>query len=260
MKRWGCAFAVALVLAGCGGDDDSPEAAATPHPALERLGAACTAYREATMAELPPALPAEWGAYIRERGRLVDRFVAAVRKEPAEGPVREPRGRLLAAGSNVLSIVNEISGGTDLDSFAAVLFTRAGALGAYDGGLDEAAQKAGIACGLPPDASPEIREFRREAGTVCEAYDPPVAGVPRRIAGLVRQRADEHSRLALPADATDLERDTLAAERELARVAAAVPLKPKPRDAALYVALAARTSEGWRRQGVTACVDLPTEF
>lgn len=24
--------------------------------------------------------------------------------------------------------------------------------------------------------------------------------------------------------------------------------------------VAARTSEGWRRQGVTACVDLPTEF
>lgn len=137
--------------------------------------------------------------------------------------MRGPRGRLLAAGSNVLSIVDEIAGGTDLDSFAAVLFTRAGALGAYDGGVDEAAQKAGVACGLPPDASPEIREFRREAGTVCEAYDPPVAGVPSRIAGLVRQRADEHSRLALPADATDLERDTLAAERELARVAAAVP-------------------------------------
>jgi hypothetical protein len=246
--RWIAAFCAVLAFAGCGGGDDAEaEPGPSADPAAERLSEACTAYREAAFAELPPAAPADYPAYVRERRQLVDEFIAALKEEPES----EGRARLVAAASEILSVVDE------LDGVGTGLYTRTGALDMYERGLDDAAEQAGVRCGSGEEPSAEIREFRSAADEVCAAAGP-TAGLPRRDAPLIRERADGHADIPLPADAGDLERDTLAAERELAEVAASRPATRTIRDGDLrYLVLAARTTSGWSRQQVDECADLP---
>ena len=239
----------ALALAGCGGDGDAEAEREEPRadPATESLAAVCTAYREAAFAELPPASPADYPAYVRERRQLVDELIATLKEEPES----EGRARLIAAASEILSVVNDMDGPTT------ALYTLASALDMYERGLDGAAEKAGVECGSGEEPSAEIGEFRSAADEVC-ATAGPTAGLPRRDAALIRERAEGHAGIPLPADAGDLERDTLAAERELAQVAASRPASPVIRDGDLrYLVLAARTTSGWSRQQVDECADLP---
>jgi hypothetical protein len=237
------------VLAGCGGGDEPPEVTATPDPGVDALAGACAEYREAALAELPPASPSGYQAYMREQRELIDRFVAAIEQAPAG----EARGRLLAAGSQILGGVNDLERVTP----AGGLYARSRVLGQNMDVFDDAAEAAGVPCGAPPEPSPEVREFRAGAAEVCDASGR-TQGLPRRDAELIRARVEGHAELELPAEASRLERDTLAAERELARIAATAPRSQTIQArVAEYVTLAVRTSEGWRRQGVEACVDLP---
>lgn len=247
--RWIAVLAAVLALVGCGGDGDAEAEREEPtaDPATEGLATACTAYREAAFAELPPASPADYPAYVRERRQLVDELIATLREEPES----EGRARLIAAASEILSVVDE------LDGVGTGLYTRTGVLDQYERALDDAAEQAGVECGSGEEPSAEISEFRSAADEVCAAAGP-TAGLPRRDAALIRERAEGHADIPLPADAGDLERDTLAAERELAQVAASRPASPVIRDGDLrYLVLAARTTAGWSRQQVDECTDLP---
>lgn len=246
---WVSVFCAVLALAGCegGGDAEAQREEPQADPATEGLAAACTAYREAAFAELPPASPGAYPAYVRERRQLVDELIATLREEPES----EGRARLIAAASEVLSVINDMGGPTT------ALYTLASALDQYERGLDEAAEKAGVQCGSGEEPSAEIREFRSAADEVCAAAGP-TAGLPRRDAPLIRERVQGHADIPLPADAGDLERDTLAAERELAEVAASRPASQVIRDGDLrYLVLAARSTSGWSRQQVDECADLP---
>jgi len=246
--RWVAVLGAVLALAGCGGGGEAEAEREEPQadPATEQLAAACTAYREAAFAELPPASPGDYPAYVRERRQLVDELIAALKEEPES----EGRARLIAAASEILSVVDEMGVGTGL-------YTRTSILDEYEHGLDDAAEQAGVECGSGEEPSAEIAEFRSAADEVCAAAGP-TAGLPRRDAALIRERAEGHADIPLPADAGDLERDTLAAERELAQVAASRPASPVIREGDLrYLVLAARTTSGWSRQQVDECADLP---
>lgn len=250
--------AAAVASGGCGGESDGDGGrGGAADPAMKRLEAACRTYRGAVDAELPPASPADYAGYLRERRRLVDRFLAVVRKAPSEGAARAVRGRLLAAASQIQGVVNDTQRTAEPRSLAGGLYERGASLEAVERNLDRAASRADVRCAGSAAPSGDLREFRRKAGEVC-ASSGRAKGVPRLDAGMIRRRVDGHARLKLPSDATRLERDTLAAERALARVAAHSPASEVIRDAdARYVALATRTSTGWSRQGVTACAGLP---
>jgi hypothetical protein len=253
------ACAAALAIAGCGeGSEDPPESTPAPEPAVEALDRACGEYRAAALAELPPAAPSGYRAYVREQRRLADELVAAVREQPSEGPAAEPRGRLLAASSEILGNVNDIQRSTGREFSTGALYHRALVFGYGFAALDEATGKTGLQCGRPPEPSAALREFRTAADEVC-ADSGATEGLPSLDAALIRARVDGHGRLPLPADATELERETLAAERALAGVAAAAKRARTIQEEldARYVALAVRASEGWRRQGAAECVDLP---
>jgi hypothetical protein len=238
--------AAVLVLGGCGEAEPQPES--KPDAAGDRLSAACTDYREAVSAELPPAAPGAYPAYMAERLQHAERLIAAVREQP-EG---EARARLLAAGSEILSQLSDMQQTTKA-SFAGVMYTRLTPLEDAERRFDAAAEKAGVDCGAPDGPT----EFATRAGEVCDAAGR-TSGLPARDAELIRARVEGHAELSMPPDAGALERDTLAAQRELARVAAQTPASPTIRDAdARYIALAGRTSAGWSRQLVAACVDLP---
>jgi hypothetical protein len=234
------------MLGACGEAETQPES--KPDPSTDRLSAACTEYREAVSAELPPAAPGAYPAYMAGRLQLAERLIATVREQPE----REPRARLLAAGSEILAQLSDMQETTKA-SFAGTMYTRLTPLEDAERRLDAAAEKAGVDCG----ATDGPTEFATGAGEVCDASGKP-AGHPAEDVALIRARVAGHAELSLPPEAGDLERDTLAAERELARVAARTPASPTISDSdARYIALAGRTSAGWSRQLVDACDDLP---
>jgi len=251
---------LALVVAACG-EDGSGQAKAertpTPDPSVARLSAACTEYWQTVLAELPPRTHTGYAAYVKERMSRLQRFVDAVRAEPGKGA---ERARLLAGGSLLLSQYDGLQYAVDQRDFTAALYHVAPGLAAADRKFEATTKKAGVECGLPAEPSAEVREFRTRAGEVCEAGGQP-EGLPALDADRIRDRVDGHAALALPDSASDLERETLSMESELADEAA----KAKPSRVIVeadirYLALATRTSEGWSRQGVTACANLPTGF
>lgn len=248
---------MALVVAACGDDGrDRAEAerSPAPNPSIARLGAACTEYWQTVLAELPPRTHTGYEAYLQERRTQLERFLGAVRSQPKG----VERARLLAAGSNILAQIGYVQLAVEQDDFGRALYHGTPTLTFFDREFEAATKKARVECAPASEPSAELREFRRRAAEVCDAAGQP-DGRPKPDADLIRDRVDGHAGLPLPAPAPDLERDTLSTERELADAAA----KAKPSRVIVdadtrYLALAARTTEGWSRQGVTACANLPT--
>lgn len=249
---------VALAVAACG--DDGPnqaeaERSPVPDPSIARLAAACTEYWQTVLAELPPRTHTGYPDYLQERTRQLERFLDAVRSQPAKGT---ERARLLAAGSKILSQINYVQLAVEQGDYTRALYHGTPALTLFDREFEAATEKARVECAQAPEPSAELREFRTRAAEACQAAGRP-DGLPERDADLIRDRVDGHADLPLPNPAPDLERDTLSAERDLAEAAATAKPSQVIVDADVrYLALAARTSEGWSRQGVTACADLPT--
>jgi hypothetical protein len=143
-------------------------------------------------------------------------------------------------------------------NFAGGVYQGTQALSLFDREFEAAAEKARVPCAQPPEPGAKLRAFRRRATEACDAAGRSY-GLPSRDADVIRNRVERHTRLSLPDPPAELERETLAAERELAQAAAeAEPSRIIVDADARYLALAARTTEGWSRQGVSACADLPT--
>lgn len=248
--------AAALAVAACGDNGPAePEHEKRTDPSMARLAAACTEYWQTVLAQLPPRTHTGYSAYLRERQQHLERFLAAVRREPAK---RSERARLLAAGSKILSQIDDIQLAVEDADFTRGLYHGTPALSLFDREFETAAKKARVPCAQAPQPSASLREFRRRAAEVCGAAGRP-SGLPSRDAEVIRNRVNGHAKLPFPDTATELERDTLAAERELAEAAArAEPSRIIVDADGRYLALAARTTEGWSRQGVLACADLPT--
>lgn len=246
----------ALAVAACGGSGPAEaEREQRSDPSMARLAAACTEYWQTVLAQLPPRTHTGYRTYLRERRQHLERFLAAVRREPAK---RAERARLLAAGSKILAQIDYVQFAVEEADFTRGLYHGTPALSLFDREFETAAKKARVPCAQAPEPSASLREFRRRAAEACGAAGRPY-GLPSRDADLIRNRVDGHARLPLPDTATELERDTLAAERELAEAAARAEPSRIIVDADVrYLALAARTTEGWSRQGVLACADLPT--
>jgi len=263
---WAALFVVAALAVGACREDDPNETggkaeptakqdgARRADPSIQALSAACTAYWKTVLAELPPSAPDGYSAYLQQRRQKVETFIAAVRAQQSKGT---ERARLLAAGSSVLSLISNqqvVWEGDRLNT----LFTGMQNLSDLDRDFVAAAKKAGVTCSEASEPSASLQEFRRGAAEACEKAGRP-DGLPARDADVIRNRVAGHADLALPDTATELERETLAAERKLAKAAANAKSSPVILDAdADYLALATRTTAGWSLQGVLACADLPT--